>query len=96
MTAQTVAALSLSSSPEEKYGKIIAIVDNTSPHKSKMTKEFVEFCNGDIMLMYLHPYTPKLNPVKGYWESIRRCKGNTLFEDVDGMKDTITKMLENR
>jgi len=80
---------------KKKYGRIIVIVDNASPHKSKVTKEFVESCNGDIILMYLPPYTPELNPVEGQWKSIRKCKGNTLFEDVDEMKDTITKMLEN-
>jgi len=36
----------------EKLGKIMVFVDNASPHKSKKTKEYIWYCNGDIVLVY--------------------------------------------
>jgi len=79
----------------EKLGKVMVLVDNASPHKSKKTKEYVESCNGDVVLVYQLPYTPELNPVEGQWKTIRKCVGNRLFENVEKMQAAITKMLEN-
>ncbi|OYT34762.1 MAG: IS630 family transposase, partial [Candidatus Aenigmarchaeota archaeon ex4484_52] len=46
---------------------IIAIIDNFSSHKAKKTIEFTKSRN--ILLLFLLPYSPDLNPIKQIWKS---------------------------
>jgi len=76
-----------------RYGKLIVILDNASYHKSKKVMEFVGSCHGDIMPVYLPPYTPELNPTEGQWKMMRKATANRLYGTAKAMKDSIWAML---
>lgn len=78
-----------------KHGKIIMVLDNASYHKAKDVKDFIDSFNGDIIPVYLPPYTPELNPSEGEWRLLRRVTGNVLYNDIDEMKNSIETMLES-
>ncbi len=76
-----------------RFGKIIVVLDNAAYHKSAEVKEFVSSCGNDIILLYLPPYTPELNPVEGQWKILRKATGNRLYKNIDAMKESISFVL---
>ena len=77
-------------------GKFVMFVDNASYHKSEKVKRFLEEMDGEIILEYLLPYTPQLNPVEIQWRVISMAIANTYFETVEDMMDQICKMMKSR
>ncbi|GAJ46623.1 hypothetical protein HE1_00960 [Holospora elegans E1] len=46
------------------------IMDSASFHKSKRSRELIEFVKWSII--FLPPYTPDLNPIKKFWANMKR------------------------
>ena len=76
----------------KEYGKFYLIVDNASCHKSKKVKQFLEEMDDKIILDYLPPYTPELNPIEIQWRVMKKALGNQVFESADAMKDALENM----
>lgn len=55
--------------------KIILVVDGHPMHKSGKTKAFLEKHKDKIELIFLPPYSPKLNPDEWVWSHIKREVG---------------------
>ena len=77
-----------------KFGKIIVVLDNAAYHKSAEVKKFVESCGKDIILLYLPPYTPELNPIEGQWRLLRKATANRLYKSTGAMKRSIASMVK--
>ena len=77
-----------------KFGKIIVVLDNAAYHKSAEVKKFVESCGKDIILLYLPPYTPELNPIEGQWRLLRKATANRLYKSTGAMKKSIASMVK--
>jgi len=76
-----------------KYGKLIVILDNAAYHKSGKVARFIGSCNGDIIPVYLPPYTPELNPIEVQWKMVRKVTANRLYDTTKAMKDSIWAMM---
>lgn len=67
--------------PTLKSGDVL-IMDNMRSHKVKEVKEAVE--KSGVVLLYLPPYSPDLNPIEKMWSKIksflRKLKARTLDE----------------
>lgn len=50
--------------------RICLLVDNFATHKAKRVREKAKELN--IILIYLPPYSPDLNPIEYLWKSIKR------------------------
>ncbi len=77
---------------KEKFDgiKILLILDNASPHKSKKTKKWLKENKDKIKLLYLPPYSPQLNPKEIIWKDIREKKThNTCFGNISGLKKSL-------
>ena len=77
----------------KKHGKFVMFLDNASYHKSAATKKFLAEYGKDIVLIFLPPYTPELNPVEIQWRGVKRGAANRLYKEVDEMKKSIKYML---
>lgn len=79
-----------------KKKRIILIVDNASIHRAKKLKKYCEEHN--IILVYLPPYSPDLNPI----ELLRRMlkkefrKIQWIYDDIKKSVLLSTKKLKNR
>jgi putative transposase len=51
-------------------GRICLLADNFATHKAKKVREKADELN--IILIYLPPYSPDLNPIEYLWKSIKR------------------------
>ena len=79
----------------QKFGKVLIFLDNASYHKSVWLKQKLKNFKRDVVLKYLPPYTPELNPVEGQWRLLKKATANTLYEDTDEMQDSIVDMIKN-
>lgn len=81
---------------EERYRgvKILLIIDNASPHKSKMVKEWVKRNSDKLKLLYLPPYSPDLNPQEMIWKDIRYKKThNKYFDGLNSLENSINSYI---
>ena len=49
-------------------GEIHMVLDNAKYHHANLLKEFLE-SNSHIILEFLPPYSPELNPIESVWKS---------------------------
>jgi transposase len=58
-------------------------MDNAAFHKSKRTRELIEGCG--VLLLYLPPYSPDLNPIEGSFGTMKRHRQNYPNQSLDDM-----------
>ncbi len=78
-----------------KWPKIFVIVDNASAHKSKIVKKYLEKHGGDVILHYLPPWSPQLNPVEESWRQSKREILDKHHESFSAFTDAITKYFKH-
>ncbi len=76
----------------EKYGKVLIFLDNASYHKSVGVRETLEKYKGEIILEYLPPSTPELNPVEIQWREIKRRLSAKVFDTLDEMEQSVRNL----
>lgn len=78
------------------YGPIVIILDNAKIHHAKMVVALAEML--DIYLVYLPPYSPKLNPIEYGNKDLKRilAKKLTFEEMIDACEDTSLELFNNR
>ncbi len=76
----------------EKYGKVLIFLDNASYHKSVGVKKTLEKYKGELMLEYLPPSTPELNPVEIQWREIKRRLSAKVFDTLDEMEQSVRNL----
>ncbi len=66
---------------------IIVILDNFRSHWANKTRETASKL--DIILVFLPPYSPDLNPIEFIWKSIKRELSPLLIKTLDELKKVI-------
>ena len=66
---------------------IIIILDNFRSHWANKTRETANRL--DIILVFLPPYSPDLNPIEFIWKSIKRELSPLLIKTLDELKNVI-------
>ena len=60
-------------------GKIVMILDNARIHHAMLLKEFLAANSQRLTLMFLPPYSPKLNIIEGLWGWLKDSVVNNCF-----------------
>lgn len=68
----------------------IIILDNGAFHKAKKL-----IIPENIVLVFLPPYSPELNPAENIWAGLKRKFTNKLHKTLDEVSDFITESLKN-
>lgn len=56
----------------ERERPCVVVVDNYSVHRSAVVKKMMPYLRfAGIVLFYLPPYSPELNPIEGIWRQIK-------------------------
>jgi transposase len=71
------------------------VTDNATSHKSRLIREYLESTGGDVVLMYLPPYTPQLNPIEIQWRMIKARLAGRYFATEDEMERSIIRLVES-
>ena len=69
--------------------RIIIILDNFRTHHAKKVREEAEKLS--IVLVYLPPYSPDLNPIENVWKSVKRAVSEVSPLSKEELKETIAK-----
>ncbi len=75
-------------------GKILVILDNARAHHSKELKPFLEANNDMLVLLFLLPYSPDLNPMEWFWKFLRKqVTHNTFFDTFKKFQRALIKFI---
>ena len=83
-------------------GKIVMILDNSRIHHAILLKTFLKENSEKLQLMFLPPYSPKMNLIEGLWGWLKSEVINNVFfasvreirKAVRGFIDSIVKVPE--
>ena len=64
----------------------VIVLDNGAFHKAKRL-----IIPGNILLVFLPPYSPELNPAEKIWQQFKRAFTNHLFTTLDEVDNFITE-----
>ena len=74
-------------------GKIVMVLDNSKVHHALMLGSFLEE-NPRLTLMFLPPYSPKMNIIEGLWGWLKdTCINNVFFDKFYKIKLAIRKFV---
>jgi transposase len=71
-----------------EYGVVVVVLDNFTSHHAAALQQAAE--DNDILLVYLPPYSPDLNPIEFVWKSIKRVISVRFIGSIDEMQQVIT------
>jgi transposase len=74
-------------------GKIVMVLDNSKVHHALLLKDFLED-NPRFTLMFLPPYSPKLNIIEGLWGWLKdTCINNVFFSKFYQVRIAVRKFI---
>jgi transposase len=75
-------------------GKIFLVIDGSSVHTAKETRNFVATTGGRLELFFLPPYSPELNPDEWVWKNVKHDQiGRTSILSVRDLKNAAESAL---
>lgn len=75
------------------FGEIVMVLDNSRVHHAILLNDFLE-ANPRLTLMFLPPYSPKLNIIEGLWGWLKdTCINNVFFDKFYKIKIAIRKFV---
>ena len=78
-------------------GDLLLVWDRLPAHRSRVTQEFIRDQRGRLLIEYLPPYEPELNPVEYLWAHCKHhelpnvCAKN-LWDLSEGARRTLKRM----
>ena len=71
---------------QETYPKFVYVLGNASCHRSEKVNRFTGSTGGDIVLVFLPPYAPQLNPVEIQWRDLKRLLAGQCFKSLEDLR----------
>jgi transposase len=73
----------------------VVIIDNARYHHAILFKDWLEKVKDELVLLFLPPYSPELNPIERVWKLTRRsCTHNRLFADLGELASRLDGQFE--
>jgi transposase len=74
---------------KQHQNKIVIVVwDNAPCHRPKIHREIP-----GLIVLFLPPYSPELNPVERFFEEMRKATANTIFQTIEEQEAAIEARL---
>ena len=73
---------------------VLLLLDNASFHKSGAAQAAISLFEHRLLVLFIPPYAPQLNPIEQYWNHLKtQVCGHRLFESFDSLQQHIQKQL---
>lgn len=72
---------------KEENDDVIVLLDNSRTHHANITVKKADKL--DMILVFLPPYSPDLNPIEYIWKSIRKDISKEIIESVTRLRELI-------
>lgn len=69
---------------------VIVVWDNAPCHRPKVHREIP-----GLIVLFLPPYSPELNPAERFFEELRKATANTIFNTIAAQETVIEEALKN-
>jgi transposase len=74
--------------------KLVLVLDNARYHHARLLRNWLRSHNDTLVLLFLPPYSPDLNPIERVWKLTRRlCTHNQYFPDLQDLGRAVTAQL---
>ena len=74
-----------------KWGKILLVTDNTSQHKHRGVRQYLEVHNG-LEILYLPTATPRLSAVESVWKDAKyRLATSEHYETLEDLTHAVSE-----
>lgn len=67
---------------------VVVVMDNAPCHRPKMLHSIE-----GLIIIYLPPYSPELNPPERFFEEMRRSTANEIFDSLEAIETRITEAI---
>lgn len=75
-------------------GKIVLVLDNAKIHHATLIQPFLEENHDRLELLFLPPYSPKLNPIEGLWKWLKeKVINNVFYSGIDEIRKNVNDFL---
>lgn len=75
---------------------IVLLMDNAKYHHAKNITEWIRTLDGKIIILFLPPYSPELNPIERVWKLVRRTTThNRYFVSLDELAGSVEDLFES-
>ena len=80
---------------EYPQGKIVMVLDNARIHHAKLLQPFLKEHKDRLELVFLPPYSPKLNLVEGLWKWLKAdVINNVFYHTVAEIRHNVTEFMQ--
>jgi len=77
-----------------KKKRLIVVLDNARYHHAVLLKPWLDKNRDRIILLFLPPYSPQLNPIERVWKLVRKnCTHNQFFPSLDSLVKNVKEQL---
>lgn len=75
-------------------GGVVLVMDNAPYHRSRAVKAALSLYEHRLIVFWLPPYCPTLNPIERFWRHLKDTAiANTLFLTVDNLLTNLERVL---
>ena len=77
-------------------GKVVIVLDNARIHHAKLLEQFLQENKDRLQLVFLPPYSPKLNLIEGLWGWLKNeviC--NVFFPAIEAIRNAVQGFLSS-
>ena len=67
---------------------VIVVIDNAPCHRPRILHNIE-----GLVIIYLPPYSPELNPPERFFEEVRRSTANEIFDTLEALEERITQTI---
>lgn len=72
---------------------LVIVLDNAKIHKAGIVKEYC--ARNNIVLVYLPPYSPDLNPIEMVWRILKAKIANKVYKTLESLVETVSETLKS-
>lgn len=74
--------------------RIVLVLDNARYHHAILLRDWLRSHKDILVLLFLPPYSPDLNPIERVWKLTRRlCTHNQYFQELQDLVRAVTEQL---
>lgn len=72
---------------------IVLVMDNASFHHSRSLQAFLACHDDRLVVFWLPPYSPDLNPIERFWKHLKEHCANYLYKSLQDLLEHIERLL---
>lgn len=73
---------------------VVLVMDNASFHRSSALQAALAYFNDRLLIFWLPPYSPDLNPIERFWKHLKAHCANFLFQSIEQLFAQVYRLID--